>query len=97
MATRAARTNNSEAEIMSRILKPDRATLSPAAARSILKLDFTAEDKDRMHQLAAKAREGTLTPAEKSEIENYEVVGTLISIMQSKARRSLKKSSTGRS
>jgi hypothetical protein len=43
-----------------------------------------------MHELAAKAREGTLTPAEQAEINNYERVGYLLGVLHSKARRSLK-------
>jgi hypothetical protein len=71
-------------------LEPDQATLSAAASRAILALDFTPDDKDRMRQLSAKAREGSLTAEEQAEIDNYERVGHLLNIMQSKARRSLK-------
>ena len=54
-----------------------------------LALDFTPADKDRMRGLSAKAREGTLSPAEQAEINSYERVGHLLNILQSKARRSL--------
>ena len=60
------------------------------AAEDILKLDFDQADKDRMRQLSAKARAGTLTAKEDSEAGKYELVGHLLNIMQSKARRSLK-------
>jgi hypothetical protein len=80
----------SEVAIFSRVLGPDRATLPAAAARAILALGFTQADKDRMRQLSAKARDGTLTPAEQDEINNYERVGHILSLMKSKARRSLK-------
>jgi hypothetical protein len=43
-----------------------------------------------MRQLSAKAQEGTLTPSEQAEINNYERVGHILSLMKSKARRSLK-------
>jgi len=82
-------TGTSEVAIFSRVLEHDQATL-PAAARAILALGFCQADKDRMRELSAKAREGTLTPAEQSEINNYERVGHLLNILQSKARRSLK-------
>jgi hypothetical protein len=42
-----------------------------------------------MRELSAKARDGTLTPAERDEVNNYERVGHLVNILQSKARRSL--------
>ncbi len=59
-----------EGAIWSRLLEPAGKVLSLQAARSILRIQFALEDKDRMHELAAKAREGTLTPAEQEEIRN---------------------------
>jgi len=88
------RTGTSEVAIFSRILKPDRATFPAAAARAILALEFSRADKDRMRQLSAKAQQGTLTRAEQSEINNYERVGHMLSLMKSKARRSLKNRSS---
>jgi hypothetical protein len=85
-----SRVNTSEAAILGRILKPEKPTLSRETAQQILGLDFDQADKDRMRQLSAKAREGTLAPEEQSEIDNYERVGHLLNILQSKARRSLK-------
>jgi len=81
---------NTDMAILGRVLEPNKATLAPEAARAFLALDFTAADKDRMRDLSAKAREGTLTAREQAEINDYERVGHLISLMQSKARRSLK-------
>lgn len=82
--------STSELAILSRVLEPRKPTFSPAAARHILALDFSQDDKDRMNALAAKARAGTLTPAEEIAISNYERIGHLLNILQSKARRSLK-------
>ena len=81
---------SSEVAILSRVLEPDKSSLSPAAARDLLALDFSPADKERMRELSAKAREGTLTAAEQAETNNYERVGRLLNILQSKARRSLK-------
>jgi hypothetical protein len=67
--------------------------LSLEAARSLLRLDFAPEDKARMHELAAKAREGSLTGTEQEAIRNYERVGNLLALMKSKARQRLKKAS----
>jgi hypothetical protein len=85
-----AQAGTSEVAIFSRVLEADRANLSPAAARAILALGFSPADQDRMRQLSARAREGTLTPDEQTEINNYERVGHILSLMKSKARRSLK-------
>jgi hypothetical protein len=82
--------DTSDVAILSRVLEADKATLPAEAARALLALDFNQEDRDRMRQLSAKAREGTLTPAEQAAIHNYERVGHLLNIIQSKARRSLK-------
>jgi hypothetical protein len=76
---------NSEVSILNRILRPKSPTFSPAAARDILALDFDQADKDRMRQLSAKARGGTLTAEEDAEAGKYELVGHLLNIMQSKA------------
>jgi hypothetical protein len=43
-----------------------------------------------MRELSAKARAGTLTAEEDAEASRYELLGHLLGIMQSKARRSLK-------
>jgi hypothetical protein len=82
--------NTSEVAILNRVIEPGKPTFSPESARDILALDFTQEDKERMHQLSVKAQEGTLTPDEETAITNYERIGHLINILQSKARRSLK-------
>lgn len=86
----ATHTNTSEVSILNRILRPDTPTFSPEAARDILSLDFDRADKERMRELSAKARAGALTAEEDAEAGKYELVGHLLNIMQSKARRSLK-------
>jgi hypothetical protein len=83
-------TSNSEVEILNRILRPNWPTFSREAAQDILMLDFDQADKDRMRVLSAKARAGTLTAREDAEAGKYELVGHLLNILQSKARRSLR-------
>jgi hypothetical protein len=77
--------------ILRRIVDADRPDLSPAAARAILRLDFNARDRARMNRLAAKNREGRLSPEEDQELDNFIRVGQTLGILKSKARRSLKK------
>ncbi len=43
-----------------------------------------------MRELSAKARAGTLTAEEDADAGKYELIGHLLNVMQSKARRSLK-------
>jgi hypothetical protein len=80
-----------EAAILTRIAGPDDPALSAAAAKGILTLGFSAVDKARMHTLAAKAREGTLSSDEQTEVEAYSRIGSLLGILRSKARRALKR------
>jgi hypothetical protein len=74
-----------------RILHPDE-ELSPRTARAILGLSFPESDISRMHELSGKARAGTLTPEEDAEMDNFERVGSILSILKSKARQALKRS-----
>jgi hypothetical protein len=85
-----------EAAIWTRIIHPD-GEVSPETARVLLRLEFDESDQRRMHNLAAKAREGTLTPDDEYAIDNYERVGTLLAILKSKARKVLKRASRRRS
>ncbi len=89
-ATQVASAGTSELAIFGRVLEPDQATLDAGAARAILQLDFKQADKDRMRQLLAKAKAGSLAADEEIEVDNYERVGHMLSLMKSKARRSLK-------
>lgn len=80
----------SETAILDRVLKAANPAYSVELAREILGLGFSREDKERMNRLAALAREGTLSPQERAEIDGFERVGHLLNILQTKARRSLK-------
>lgn len=81
---------DSDAAILSRLIEPDVKNLPPEVARYILSLEFSRIDHDRMQRLAARAREGILTPAEQDEAESYERIGHFITLLKSKARKSLK-------
>jgi hypothetical protein len=79
-----------EGAIWGRLLDPAKPTLSAEAARAVLVLDFPPADKERMNELAARARAGTIAPEEMEEVETYGRVGSVLGIMKSKARRALK-------
>ncbi len=78
-----------EAEILSRVIAPSKPNLPPPLAEIILAFTFPDEDRERMNQLAEKAREGALTGEEQAEIDAYERVGHFLSLLQSKARISI--------
>jgi hypothetical protein len=69
----------------------EEANVSPKAARSILKLKFQPGDQERVDQLSAKARDGTLTLQERAELEEYIRTADLLAMIKSKARLSLKR------
>jgi hypothetical protein len=81
-----------DAEILARVIEPEKSGLEPDLARYLLTLDFRPIDIDRMNVLAQKASGGNLTESEDAELESYRHVGHLLALMQSKARASLKHS-----
>ncbi len=75
-----------EGAIWSRLLQAGEA-LTAEGASCILRLEFTPDDKARMRALAAKARAGSLSNEEEEAIRSYEMVGNLLALMKSMARR----------
>ena len=57
----------------------------------MLKLGFSDKEQARMHELADKNQAGTLTQEESAELDNYVNAGDMLAILQSKARKLLKK------
>jgi hypothetical protein len=86
------RTSESPVTIFSRVFNPEKIDLSPEAAESLLKLAFDQADRDRMHELAVKNQADKLTAEERAELNNYEVAGHLVALIQAKARLVLRKS-----
>jgi hypothetical protein len=69
----------------------ERQKLTSTLARHLLRLGFSPEDKARMHDLAVRNQTGKISPSELHELDSYIRVGTLLSILQSRARKLLKK------
>jgi hypothetical protein len=88
-----AATLSPEVEILTRLIGPDNPSFTPEAARSILQLRFSDEDTQRMDELASKARAGSLTDAEETQLHGYMFVGAMVDLLHSKARISLSRSS----
>lgn len=87
---------HTDADILTRIIDPAGNALSRSAAESFLELDFSVADKRRLKELAALAREGDLSEADRAAIDSYGRISSFLTILKSKARRSLKKPSAGR-
>ncbi|HZL34721.1 MAG TPA: hypothetical protein VFC78_05375 [Tepidisphaeraceae bacterium] len=75
--------------ILSRAIDPKNGNWPAETARGILSLALSKADRDRMNELAAKARGASLTASEEMEIETYRRVTDFLDIMKAKARASL--------
>jgi hypothetical protein len=64
--------------------------LSPASARDLADIQFSAQDQSRMIELLDKGNRGCRTPEEEVEAREFERLGHVISIIKSIARRTLR-------
>jgi hypothetical protein len=79
-----------DTEILSRVIAPQEGGLSVDVADALLRLSFPAADVERMNELAEKNRVDQLNDIELSELQGYLRVGSLLNLLQSKARCSIK-------
>jgi hypothetical protein len=89
MATATHKTSESEVTILARFLGNGDGPLPKNVARYILGLTISERDKARMHDLAVRNQDDNLTSAEKEEMHAYGKAATVLSILKSKARRTL--------
>ena len=82
---------NTETAIWARLFQAETTNVTPEAARYLLSIRFPAADEERVDELSAKARAGTLTEAETQELDSYLHVGSLLAVLQSKARQFLQR------
>ena len=72
-------------------MSPELDDLTPEAAKAILRMRLSKADVARVIRLSSYASEGTLTDAQRGELELYLQIGDVITIMHSKARVALKR------
>jgi hypothetical protein len=89
MNTATAHAGENEVTILARILGNENGQLPADLARYILDLNVSERDKARMHDLAVRNQADALTPAEKEELLGFAKATSLLSILKSKARRTL--------
>ena len=77
--------------MLERLLEPINESLNVEAARKLIRLKADTSTQARVDELARKCNEGELTPDERVEYERYVTVGSLIAILQAKARLLLAK------
>jgi hypothetical protein len=80
-----------QASALERIIQPAEGTFSAELATYLLALDFPAPDHARYEALSVKAQEGTLTEGEKAELDDLLTANDVLTILQSKARMSLRR------
>jgi len=66
-------------------------SISPETARHLLDLAFPESHQQQVDALSQKARAGSLTPAERAELDEFIRVADLLAILQSRARQALKR------
>jgi len=79
-------TSRNGSAVLERLLEPVSQSLNVEAARKLIRLKADARAQARVDELARKCNEGQLTPAERAEYERVVTAGTLIAILQAKAR-----------
>ena len=79
--------------VLERLLEPVSQCLNVEAAQRLIRVKADAKTQARVDELARKGNEGELTPAERGEYERYVTAGTMIAILQAKARLLLAKNS----
>ncbi len=77
-----------EVSILAKLLSKE-GKLPREMASYILTLGFSADDKARMHDLAVGNQMGELNITEMEELLAFGKAGTLLSILKSRARRTL--------
>ncbi|MBY0522119.1 MAG: hypothetical protein K2R98_01900 [Gemmataceae bacterium] len=82
--------HHSGAAVLDRILDPLAESLTPAAARALVKFRADPATQARIAMLADKCNAGSLSAKERAEYEAYVGAIDLVAILQSKARRVLK-------
>lgn len=91
-----ATTYSTPTDILGRLIDPQNPTFTLEAAQSVLALQFPPPDVTRMNKLAEKAPDALLLVSESEELNNYLSIGAVLDLMHSKARISLKKTSSDR-
>ena len=77
--------------VLERILDPVGRCLTPEVAKAIVKVRVDDETQSLLDSLAEKSTAGSLTAAERAQYESYVSALDFLAILQSKARRQMRK------
>ena len=75
-----------EVSSLALLLRPLRSHLSTELADALMRLKADAQIQARYQQLASKNTEGTLTRAEKAELESLVRANSILTILKAEAR-----------
>jgi len=76
--------------ILERMIDPARGDFTPDVAKYFLSFDFSPEQHARYEVLAAKAAQGTLSEKEAGDLDELIAANALLTVLQSKARLSIR-------
>jgi hypothetical protein len=68
-------TPNTEAAILARVIESDATAITPDVARYLLSMQLPRSDQERVNELSAKARAGSLSEGETQELDSYLHIG----------------------
>ncbi len=89
MSTTATQSSGNDGTILARFLSNDDEPLPEDLARYILDRTISKQDRTRMHELAVRNQNDELTAEEKAEMHAFGRAATVMSILKSKAHRTL--------
>lgn len=81
--------NTKAIRVLDPLLDPIGRCLSKRATRELASLRADEEVQARVHELAEKCNEGTLSTEERAEYEGYVLAANVVAILQAKARTRL--------
>lgn len=73
-------------DLLARSLDNSRQYMTEDVARFLLSLELTPQDKLHLEELAAKARQGSLSAREQKEIDDIMRIGRIVDVLKAKAR-----------
>jgi hypothetical protein len=80
-----------DSDILQQIVAPNKGGFSPEHARFVLSLKFPRSLRAKYLKLSEKAQLGTLRPAEQYDLDKLLEANSMLVILKSKARASLRK------
>jgi hypothetical protein len=89
MATATRTIAETEVAILARLLDKSDGPMPPEVASYILELSPSERDQARMTELAIRNQDDDLSPEEKEELIGFAKATSVLSILKSKARRTL--------